>query len=122
MSSQNLIIYNFPKLYYIFNELGLDFKFQISSADNKNDLEKKIKESKNYLILSNEKKLNINNQIIFENMIINIFNIKDYILDLNSKKMYKNIDKLKLTEKEINTIIYLSNSNASVSIDELRKQ
>ena len=49
-------------------------------------------------------------------------NMKDYILDLNSREMYKNMDKLKLTEKEINTIIYLSNSNVSVSIDELRKQ
>ena len=104
MSSQNLIIYNLPKLYYIFNELGLDFKFQISSADNKNDLKKKIKKYENYLILSNEKNLNIHNQIIFENIPINIFkliekinikflkiqfqrqskiNIKDYILDLN---------------------------------------
>ena len=97
----------------------------------------------NYLILSNEKNLNINNQIIFENMPINIFkliekinikflkiqfqrqskiNIKNYILDLNSREMYKNIDKLKLTEKEINTINYLSKSDKLVSIDELQEK
>ena len=32
-----------------------------------------------------------------------------------------NNSKLKLTEKEINTITYLSNSNKPVSIDELQK-
>ena len=34
--------------------------------------------------------------------------------------MLKNNTKLKLTEKEINTINYLSNSNRPVSIDELQ--
>ena len=49
-------------------------------------------------------------------------NVKNYIIDLNSREIkIKNI-KLKLTEKEINTITYLSNSNKPVSIDELQEK
>jgi DNA-binding response OmpR family regulator len=36
--------------------------------------------------------------------------------------MVKNTTKLKLTEKEINTISYLSKSNKPVSIDELQEK
>ena len=34
--------------------------------------------------------------------------VNNYIIDLNSREMLKNNIKLKLTEKEINTITYLS--------------
>ena len=48
-------------------------------------------------------------------------NINKYIIDLNSREMiYKN-SKLKLTEKEVNTIIYLSKKNKPVNIEELEK-
>ena len=48
--------------------------------------------------------------------------INNYIINLNSREMLKNITKLKLTEKEINTISYLSKSNKPVSIDELQEK
>ena len=35
--------------------------------------------------------------------------VNNYTIDLNSREMLINNTKLKLTEKEINTIIYLSN-------------
>ena len=48
-------------------------------------------------------------------------NINKYTIDLNSREMiYKNL-KLKLTEKEVNTIIYLSKKNKPVNIEELEK-
>ena len=43
------------------------------------------------------------------------------MIDLNSREMLVQDIKLKLTEKEINTIIYLSDSNEPVSIEELQK-
>jgi DNA-binding response OmpR family regulator len=46
---------------------------------------------------------------------------KKYTIDLNSREMLNQDIKLKLTEKEINTITYLSNSNKPVSIEELQK-
>jgi DNA-binding response OmpR family regulator len=48
--------------------------------------------------------------------------IKDYTINLNSREIIVNKIKLKLTEKEINTIIYLSKSDKPVSIDELQKK
>ena len=48
--------------------------------------------------------------------------INNYIINLNSREIsLKNI-KLKLTEKEVNTIIYLSNMKTPVSIDELQRK
>ena len=41
---------------------------------------------------------------------------------MNSREIFLNNTRLKLTEKEINTIIYLSKSNKPVSIDELQEK
>ena len=48
--------------------------------------------------------------------------VNDYTIDLNSREMFKKDYKLKLTEKEINTITYLSKSDKPVSIDELQEK
>ena len=48
--------------------------------------------------------------------------VNNYIIDLNSREMLIKDNKLKLTEKEINTITYLSKSDKPVSIDELQKK
>ena len=44
------------------------------------------------------------------------------MIDLNSREIKNNNARLKLTEKEINTIIYLSNSSTTVSINELQEK
>ena len=48
--------------------------------------------------------------------------VNNYTINLNSREMSINDIKLKLTEKEINTISYLSKANKPVSIDELQKK
>ena len=143
MITQNLIIYKFISLYHILEELNLDLNFKISFIDNDISLNDKVKKLNNYLIISNKKYSNINNQIIFNNLPINIFKlvekinieflklqfnsqaevkIKDYTIDLNSREMLINNSKLKLTEKEVNTITYLSKSKKAVSIGELQEK
>ena len=143
MSTQNLIIYKFNGLYQILEELGLDLNFKIIDADNAESLNEKTKKIHNYLIISNKKYSNINNQFILDHTPINIFKliekinieflklkfnsqsevlVKNYTIDLNSREMLKNNIKLKLTEKEINTISYLSKSEKPVSIDELQEK
>ena len=138
---QNLIIYKFNSLYHILKELSLDLNFEIIHVDNENLLNDKIKILKNYLIISNKKYSNINNQFILDNLPLNItkiverinieflkiqFNsqskvqINNYVIDLNSREMLLKNSKLKLTEKEINTKTYLSKQNKPVSIDELQ--
>jgi len=143
MNSQKLIIYNFPVLYHIFEELDLKVNFETFLIDSKNSLKEKIKNLNNYLIITNKKFQNIDNQLIINKIPINIFkllekiNIKflklqfnsqskvkinNYIIDLNSREMFSNASKLKLTEKEVSTVIYLSMSGKPVSIDELQKK
>ena len=143
MSSQNLIIYKFASLYHILNEIGLDLNFKINCAESKNSLNDIIKNDISFLVVSNKKYLDISNHFILENLPINIFKliekinieflklqfnsqsevkINNYIIDLNSREMLVNNTKLKLTEKEINTITYLSKSKKPVSIDELQEK
>ncbi len=143
MTIQNLIIYKFNSLYHILEEISLDLNFRIIYIDSENLLNEKIKFLKNYLIISNKKYPNMNNHFILENLPLNIFKlieiinieflkiqynsqskvkINNYIIDLNSREMLLNNTKLKLTEKEINTIIYLSKQNKPVRIDELQEK
>ena len=142
MSTQNLIIYKFISLYHILNELCLDLNFKISFVDSKKSLNDSVKNYSNYLIISKKKYPDIENQFVLENTPIKIFKlvekinieflrlqfnnqshvkVKNYTIDLNSREMIINSVRLKLTEKEINTITYLSKSNNPVSIDELQK-
>ena len=143
MTTQNLIIYKFNALYHILEELGLDLNIKVTFADTENSLNECVKNLNNYLIISNKKYLDINNQFVLDNMPINIFKliekinieflkiqfssqsevkVKNYIIDLNSREMLRDNIKLRLTEKEINTIIYLSKSIKPVSIDELEEK
>tara|TARA_B100000131_G_scaffold35375_1_gene32404 strand:+ start:268 stop:831 length:564 start_codon:yes stop_codon:yes gene_type:complete len=143
VNNQNLIIYKFARLYQILEELDLDLNFKIIFTDSEFSLNEKIKNLNNYLILSNKKYLNISNQFILDNTPISIFKliekinieflkiqfnsqsevkVKNYTIDLNSREMLLKNLKLKLTEKEINTITYLSKSNKPISIDELQEK
>ncbi len=49
-------------------------------------------------------------------------NIKKYLLDINSRILKKTDKKLKLTEREIDTIIFLKNKNKPVKVDVLQKE
>ena len=143
MSAQKLIIYKSKSLYHILQELSLDLNFKISFVDDEKSLKEKVKNLNNYLILSNKNYLNFNNQFILENTPIKIFELvekinveflrlqfnsqsqvklKKYTIDLNSREIILKNIKLKLTEKEINTISYLSKSDNPVSIDELQEK
>ena len=62
MSSQSLIIYKFSSLYHILEELSLDLNFKIIFIDTENSLNEKIKNTNNFLVISNKKHPNIGNQ------------------------------------------------------------
>ena len=49
-------------------------------------------------------------------------NIKNYELDLNARILKKNNQELKLTEREIEAIIFLQNKNEPVSVEKLQKE
>ena len=143
MSVQNLIIYKFKGLYQILDELNSELNINVISSDNENSLKEKIKDLNSFLIISNKKHLGLNNQFILENKPINIFKLIErinieflkyqfnnqsefkvgsYVIDLNSREIVSKNVKLKLTEKEINTIIYISKSNNPVDVEELQEK
>ena len=143
MLAQNLIIYKYSQLYHILKEIELDLNFNILFVDNVNILNDTIKKLNSYLIITDREYSNILNQFVLNETPINIFKflekinieflkiqfssqskvkVKDYIIDLNSREILAKNIKLKLTEKEINTIIFLSKSNKPVSVNELQEK
>ncbi len=141
MKNQNLIIYEFDILYEILNEIKKDININFEKAS-KNDLSE-LSSKTNSLIFTKKQISGLNNQIIFDKFPISIFkllekinieflkknfneqseiNIGSYRFNLNSREMNNQKFKLKLTEKEINSIIYLNKSEQSVKIQELQSK
>jgi glutamate synthase domain-containing protein 1 len=141
MNNQNIIVYRFNYLYQILKELEEDINFRIIEISNEKSLINEIKDLNNYLIITRKKILKFNNQFILNQLPIKIFKIieklnieflkqqfveqsqviiNDYTIDINAREMFSKNIKLKLTEKEVNTIIYLSKVNKPISINELQ--
>ena len=147
---QNVSIINFNSLYEILDEIKENLSFTIIKIDNEDDFKKKFDLNRlDYLVISktNKKSLeNINitdkNFLIFNDFplsssklleLINIkliklkFNqqssviIKGYELNLNSKFFSKGSLNLKLTEKEIEIILYLNNTKIKHNVTDLQK-
>ena len=141
MNNQNLIVYRFNPLYQVLKELEEDINFKVIEISDEKSLTNEIKNLNNYLIITKKQILKLNNQFILSQLPIKIFKmieklnieflklqfvdqsqviINDYTIDINAREMYSKNVKLKLTEKEVNTIIYLSKANKPISIDELQ--
>ena len=141
MNNQNLIVYRFNLLYQILKELEEDLHFRIIEISDEKSLTNQIKNLNNYLIITKKQILKLNNQFILSQLPIKIFKmieklnieflkqqfveqsqviINDYTIDINAREMFSKNIKFKLTEKEVNTIIYLSKVNKPISINELQ--
>jgi len=141
MSNQNLFIYEFEELYKILSEIKKDINVDLDKAS-KNQLSE-INQRSNSLIFTRKKIPDVDNQIIFDKFPVSIFKLLEkinieflkknfseqseieigtYKFNLNSREMYKEKTKIKLTEKEINSIIYLNKAGESVKIEELQSK
>ena len=147
---QNVFIINFNSLYEILDEIKENLSFKIIKFENKEDFENKFDQDRlDYLVISKtDHKLLPNINITDKNFLgfndlplsfkkllelINIkliklkFNqqskvtIKGYELNLNSKFFSKGSLKLKLTEKEIEIILYLNKTNSKHGVADLQK-
>ena len=147
---QNVFIINFNSLYEILDEIKENLSFKIIKLKNEEDLEKKLDLNRSdYLIISKTNHKLLQNIIIpdknfldfnglplsFKKLLelINIkliklkFNqqskitIKGYELNLNSKFLSKSNLKLKLTEKEIEIILYLNDKKIKHNVADLQK-
>ena len=141
MNNQNLVIYDFKILYEILREINNYINFKLISVDKVSDLN--LKDQNDYLLISNKKIKNVENQITLNNFPIDItklfesINVKflkkkysqqsdidigDYKLNLNSRKIFNGTKSLNLTEREANIIIYLNNSKKPVKISKLQTE
>ena len=147
---QTVFIINYNPLYEILDEIKENLSFKIIKFENEEDFQKNLDLAIiDYLIISNTNdKLLLNDNmadkslLYFNNLplslkklleLINIklikskFNqqskiiIKGYELNLNSKFFSKGNLKLKLTEKEIEVILYLNNKKIKHDVADLQK-
>ena len=150
MFKQNVFIINIDLLYEILDEIKENLSFKILKCENEDNLIKILDlDKKNFLIiLKNKEKLSVNKNIKNENLLIfkdyplplkkvieliNIqliklkfnyqskINIKDYEINLNSKFLSKGNLSLKLTEKEIEIILYLTEEKTKHDVADLQK-
>ena len=150
MIKQNIFIINYNSLYEILNEIKDNLSFNVENYVSEDDLiENSSLDLKNSLIISRSKnKLLSNKKINDKNFLdlslfpislnklvelINIqliklrfshqskFNIKNYELNLNSKFISKSDLSLKLTEKEIEIILYLNETKTKHDVADLQK-
>tara|TARA_Y100000741_G_scaffold319987_1_gene268274 strand:+ start:323 stop:877 length:555 start_codon:yes stop_codon:yes gene_type:complete len=141
MNNENLVIYDFKILYEILSEINNYINFKLISVDKISDLN--LIDQNNYLLISNRKIKNVENQITLNNFPIDIIkliesiNVKflkkkysqqsdidigDYKLNLNSRKIFNGTKSLNLTEREANIVIYLNNSKKPVKISKLQTE
>ena len=147
---QNVFIINFNSLYEILDEIKENLSFKIIKFENEEDFKKNTDfDIIDYLVISkNNHKLLLNNNITDKNHLnLNDFPlslkkllelisikliklkfkrqskiiIKGYELNLNSKFFSKGDLNLKLTEKEIEIILYLNNTEIKHDVADLQK-
>tara|TARA_B100001057_G_scaffold284593_1_gene284883 strand:+ start:73 stop:654 length:582 start_codon:yes stop_codon:yes gene_type:complete len=143
-------ILNFKVLYNILFEIKGSLNFNLNNLENEKELIEMIENKKvldSSIILT--KKKTINPTYSFKNIIvlydlpvsitdlldkINIcllkqkynfqsnFNVKSYKLDLNSRTISKDNKKLKLTEREIDIILFIYNNKEPQSVETLQRK
>lgn len=145
MIKQNVNIVNFNTLYVILEEIKENLHFNIIKYESDEDfykIEKNILKDSLIITNSSNKTISDKNLLIFNNLpislnklveLINInliklrfnsqskINIKNYELNLNSKFFIKDDINLKLTEKEIEIILYLNNTKIKHDVADLQK-
>ena len=143
MNNQTLVIYDFDNLYQILKEIEIYLNFKLLNVD-KNKLNKRnMFNMDNFLIVSNKKIKDVDNNIVIdqlpielsklvENININFLKKKynqqsdiylgPYKLNLNSRKIFNEDKFLNLTEREANIVFFLKNSKKPVKISKLQTE
>ena len=147
---QNIFIINFNSLYEVLDELKENLSFKIIKIENEDDFEKKFDLDRlDHLVISktdhkllpnititNKNFLGLNDLPLSFKRLLELINIKliklkfnqqskiiikGYELNLNSKSFSKGNLKLKLTEKEIEIILYLNDKKIKHNVADLQK-
>tara|TARA_B100001121_G_scaffold308787_1_gene333735 strand:+ start:367 stop:942 length:576 start_codon:yes stop_codon:yes gene_type:complete len=147
MNKSSLSILNFKALYNIFFETKDFHNFNLHEYQNEKDLIEGLKKQENSVIISraqiNNRSINSKQIIIIEDYPLNFFSlidkinsivlmqqydfqsnyeIKNYKVNLNSKIISNKDKELKLTQREIEVILYLKKSDQPVNVNALQKK
>ena len=150
MSKSFVNIIDFPILYNILFEVKDFLNFEVVNYENENVFLEKIEKEnsiKNYTIVTktflNNKNINQKSIIYLDNTPINFIslidkintnllkqrfsfqsniNIKNYTLNLNSRVISRNENELKLTEREIEIILFLNDKKKPQNVNILQKE
>ena len=150
MSKSVVNIIDFPVLYNVLFEVKDFLNFEVVNYENENVFLEKIEKEnsiKNYTFVTktflNNKNINQKSIIYLDNKPINFFslidkintnllkqrfsfqsniNIKNYSLNLNSRVISRNKNELKLTEREIEIILFLNDKKKPQNINILQKE
>ena len=150
MSKSFVNIIDFPVLYNVLFEVKDFLNFKVINYKNENVFLEKIEKEnsiKNYTIVTkkflNNKNINQKSIIYLDNTPINFIslidkintnllkqrfsfqsniNIKSYTLNLNSRVISRNENELKLTEREIEIILFLNDKKKPQNINILQKE
>ena len=140
MDKFNLIIDENQSLYEILKESNIGTHYQLILANNNISelISKSNKDNLDYLILTNKNSFSydlkktilidkpINIKTLLEKINLSIsttsnISVGRYSIDLNSRKIYLDGESLKLTEKEIELIMYLNESKIEKKSNEISK-
>ena len=150
MIKQNVFIINYNSLYEILYEFKENLSFKIIKYENEDDfINSSNLDMANSLIISKFKRIPLSNKNVSEKNLLNFdsfpivlnkfvelinlqliklrfnnqskINIKGYELNLNSKFFSKDNSLLKLTEKEIEIILYLNEAKIKHNVLDMQK-
>jgi DNA-binding response OmpR family regulator len=141
MNLKKLIIYDFKELFEILYEIKKELNYEIIELSAKNSLNISLNKKDDHLVVVKKLVKNLNNQILITSLPIKLSKLieklnieflkrnfhsqselktQKYILDINSRELIFKDKKIKLTEKESNIILYISNSTKPVSVEDLQ--
>ena len=143
MKNHKILIYDFDILYQILDELKNEINFEIINVEKKDSSILNENSNNSSLLITKQKISSSKHQLVINDFPIRLtkliekinlsflkqkfneqseFNVGKYIIDLNSREMIFEDIKLKLTEKEVNVIIFLSKLNQPANIHQLQSK
>ena len=129
MDNRNIIILKFENLYRILKEIEYDLNLKVFTVANEIILKEKLIELENSLVF-NQYPIKIVSLIEK----LNIYSLKSqynkksetlvgkYVINTNSREIFFENKVLKLTEKEINILLFLSENKEPVGIKKLQSK
>ena len=143
MVNKKIVLYDCNDIYKILDEIKQFLDLDIKYLNKKTELEN-LKQVKNdYIIISKKKIETTISLLVLENLPIKIkdlmekisikiikknYNLKSnlkigkYLLNINSREIFDQNKKIKLTEQEVKILVYLSDMESFVKINELQEK